>query len=154
MLQPAEVPEYMRPQWFFPLFAVAWFAVCALLSYLSGWRQLSARFADPRSIEGDRFRFVSASIGAIPLLPVNYSSCLFVTVGDAGLSMSLLFVFRFLSPTLHIPWSQVRSVQAKCRFFGNRTVVELRESNIKITLFGRAGRRALEVFSGQGARAL
>jgi hypothetical protein len=142
-------------QWFIPLvFVAGWSIVCGLLSYLSGWRSLSQRFSETIQIEGDRFRFASAGMGVIAWFPVNYSNCLFLTVGRAGISISLLFIFRILSPTLYIPWSQVQSVEEKRGLLGRRIIVYLRDSAIKITWFGRAGKRVLEAFADCGQRSI
>jgi hypothetical protein len=138
-MQPTDIPAYMEPQWFFPMFVVGWFTVCGLLAFLSGWRFLAQRFPAPAQIQGERFRFVSASMGAVPWFPVNYSSCLFVTIGQTGFALSLLFPFRFLSPLLLLPWSQVESVEEKAWFFGRRTVVRMNNSAVKLTLFGKVG---------------
>ena len=137
-MQPAEVPEFMQPQWFFPLFAVGWFAVCGVLALSSGWRSLAERFPAPAQVNGERFRFASASMGLVPWFPVRYSGCVFFTVGTAGLAMSLLFLFRFLSPPLFVPWSQVASVEEKAGFFGRRAVVRFKNSAVVLTLYGRA----------------
>jgi hypothetical protein len=134
----AAMPTYMEPQWFFPLFVVMWFTVCGLLAHLSGWRSLAGRYLAQSTVEGERFRFSSGSLGAIPWFPVSYSNCLFITVSKAGLGVSLLFLFRFLSPPLFVPWAQVESVQEKTGFFGRRAVVQFKNSAVKLTLFGRA----------------
>lgn len=84
-------------------------------------------------------------MGAIPWFPVNYFNCLFVTVNKAGFGMSLLFLFRFLSPRLFVPWGQVESMQEKSGFFGRRAVIRFKDSAVKLTLFGRAASCVLAV---------
>lgn len=139
-MQHTAMPTYMEPQWFVPLFVLLWFTLCGLLAQLSGWRSLAGRFPAQSQVEGERFRFSSGSMEASPWFPVSYSGSLFVTVGKAGLGMSLLFLFRFLNPPLFIPWEQVESVQEKPGFFGRRALVRFKHSssNNRRALFGVA----------------
>jgi hypothetical protein len=76
----------------------------------------------------------------ISALPVNYSGCLFVTVGETGFGLSLLFPFRFLSPPLFIPWSDVESVQEKRSLLRRYTEIRIRGRRSKIQLAGAAGK--------------
>jgi hypothetical protein len=105
-------PDLSEPQWFLPLFALMWFGIGGLLSVLSGWWSLASRFPAADSIKGENYRFVSGSMG-LGFFPVNYGSCLFVTINEKGFRVAILFLFRFLSPPLFIPWAQVESVAEK-----------------------------------------
>lgn len=153
-MQHADMPAYMQPHWFVPLFVGSWCFVCGLLAHVSGWRSLAQRFPASGVVEGERFRFASASIGALSWFPVSYASCLFFTVGRTGLSMSVFFPFRFLSPEVHIPWSQVESVEESAQLLGRRTVVRIHGSTVKVTLLGRVGQSVSAAYAaarGHGA---
>lgn len=113
-------------QWFIPFFVAMWFGVTGLLSYLSGWPVLAARFRSATSVVGEHFRFVSGSVGVSNRFPVNYRNCLFITVGITGFRISVLFLFRLFSPPLLIPWSQVESVTEQRYWFIHRSVIRIR----------------------------
>lgn len=138
--------ELLEPQWFIPFFAVMWFVACGSLALVSGWWSLASRFATAGSAQGQRFRFVSGSMG-LRLLPVNYSNCLFVTVNDEGFRLAVLFVFRFLSPPLFIPWARVESVAEKRFLFMRYASVRIRASWPRLSFYGKAGKGILEVYA-------
>jgi hypothetical protein len=132
------LPEYMQPYWFFPLFALLWTGISVVLSMLGGWARLAESFRAAGPVEGERFRFVSGSMGAASL-PVSYGNCLFVTVNDAGFGLSILFPFRLFSPPLFIPWSAVESVETRRVLFTTRVVVRLRAHWPVLSVRGSAG---------------
>jgi hypothetical protein len=139
-------PLFIEPQWFFLFFAVMWFGICALLSVLSGWSGLAARFRTAQVRVGERFRFASGSMGASMRFPVNYRSCLFFTVANTGLLLSVFFPFRFLSPPLFIPWSEVESIATQHVWFSELAVVRIRGSSIKIMIRGRVGQAVSKAY--------
>lgn len=128
----------VEPQWLLLLFAFIWLGVGALLSRMGGWSRLAGSFRAKYPASGERFRFVSGSVGA-GRLPVNYNSCLFVVVSRRGVHLSILFPLRFRSPPLFIPWSEVESVTEKqfMRTFG--VSIHLRGSWPTISVRGQAG---------------
>jgi hypothetical protein len=136
------------PQWLFPLFVLMWLGGGAILSVLSGWHTLASRFRAEQPALGERFRFASGFIGN-PAFPVHYSSCLFVTVSNSGLSISIFFLFRFLTPTLFIPWSEVTSVELKQLLFYRYCAIRLRDQWPTICVRGGAGQRIAEVYASQ-----
>ena len=117
--------------------ALLWLGVSALLARIGGWSTLARTYRAKYPVVGERFRFISASMGK-PRLPVNYKRCLFMVVNRHGLHISVLFPFRFRSPPLFIPWSAVESVNEKpfLRTFG--VAVKLRDQWPIIRVFGRA----------------
>ena len=137
-------PWLSDPQWFPVYFVVVWLCITGLLSVLSGWSGLAGHFRAEESVQGEKFRFVSGSIGN-RFLPVSYGNCLFITVNDSGFGLAILFLFRLLSPPLFIPWSAVASVKRKRFLFFPYTVVRLREQWPTITLRGGAGRAIEQV---------
>jgi hypothetical protein len=128
----------MEPQWFFPLFGVMWLTISALLSHTGGWASLAKQFRVNEPGTGERFRFVSGSMGR-GVFPVSYGGCLFVVVNDVGFRLSILFLFRFQTPPLFIPWSMIESVEEKQRLFVDYTRIRVRDQWPTISIRGRAG---------------
>jgi len=135
-------PDPASP-WFFPFFVLMWVSICSMLAVFSGWYSLASRFPAERAVEGERFRFASAAFGR-PWFPVSYGNCLFFTVAPTGVRLSILFLFRPLSPPMFIPWSQVESVSEHRFLFARSTVVHFRGHWSRIKVYGRAGRYILE----------
>ena len=127
-----------QPRWFFLLFILGWVVVSAVLGHLSGWATLAASFRAEKTIDGERFRFLSGSIGK-RFLPVSYSNCLFVTVGSQGLYLSILFPFRMGSPPLFVPWAAVQEVTQKRYFMVRNTALVIKDHWPRITLRGGVG---------------
>jgi len=139
-------PELLELQWFIPFFAVMWLAIGGALALLSGWWSLASHFRAGGAVAGKRFRFVSGSMG-IRFLPVNYGNCLFVTVNDKGFRLAVLFLFRFLSPPLFIPWERVESVVEKRFLFMRYAAIRIRENWPNLSLYGKAGKGILEAYA-------
>ncbi len=133
-------------EWFLSLFVLMWFVMSGLLSLISGWWGLASRFRSEKLAHGDSFRFVSGSIGSA-LFPVSYGSCLFVTINEEGFRVAILFLFRFLSPPLLIPWSKVESVIEKRFFFMRYAAIRIRENWPVLSFCGKAGKRILETYA-------
>jgi len=133
------------PLWFFPFFVAIWLTVSALISRLSGWSRLAEQFRSDAPASGEHFRFVSGSMGRA-LFPASYKSCLSVAVSPAGFHLSIQFPFRFLSPPLFIPWTEVESVQEGRWLFVRKTAIRLRNQWPVISLYGRAGRCVSESY--------
>ena len=123
-----------------------WLGICALLSVLSGWGGLASRFPASDSIQGDHFRFVSGSMG-IPFFPVNYGNCLFVTVSEQGFRVAILFLFRFLTPPMFIPWVQVESAVKKRFLFVPYAAISIRGNWATLSFYGKAGKRILDAYA-------
>jgi len=139
--------ERIEPEWFFVLFAVGWFVITGLLAHFGGWASLATQFRSTEHASGERFRFVSGSMGR-RVFPVSYGGCLFIVISPRGLALSILFPFRFQSPPLFIPWSQVESVEEKRVLFVPFKKIRLRRQWPIISVRGRAGRRIMEVYQG------
>jgi hypothetical protein len=143
--------ELLEPQYFLPSFAALWFGITALLAVVGGWRSLAQTFEAREDLQGKRFRFVSGSLG-MRLLPVSYGGCLFVTVGDAGFRLSILFLFRLLSPPLYFPWTQVESVESKRFWLIRATVIRFRNHWPLLALRGPAGESVRSAFAAAKGR--
>ena len=79
--------------------------------------------------------------------PVNYSSCLFVTINEKGFRVAILFLFRFLSPQLFIPWAQIESVAEKRFLFMRYSAIRIRENWPILSFYGKARQRILEAYA-------
>ncbi len=145
MYVPPPPPFLLESQWFFPIFVLMWVAICGVLSVLGGWRELGVQFRARSDTDGERFRFVSGSLGK-GYFPVNYSSCLFITVNPSGFELSILFLFRMFHPRLFIPWSSIESARREKHWFFNYTAVYLHGFSKRLHLSGRVGRRILEFY--------
>lgn len=138
-------PEFLQPQYFFPMFVGMWVGVSILLSFISGWASLAKDFKTMQDTIGKEFRYVSGSMG-IRFFPVNYGNCLFVTVNEQGFELSVLFLFRVFSPKLFIPWKEVESVKLKRILVFHNTVVKLSDHWPTISISGKAGKRLFKEF--------
>jgi len=135
----------IEPLWFLLLFAVGWLVISGLLARVGGWASLATQFRSVEPASGERFRFVSGSMGK-GTFPVSYGGCLFFVVSQRGFELSVLFPFRFQSPSLFIPWSQVESVGERRLMFVRYIVIRLRNQWPLISVRGPAGRRIREVY--------
>ena len=146
--------QSLEPQWFFPLFVlmgVTLFVlmgvtICSLLSLIGGWHELAQQYRASTDNPGKKFRSVSGAVGW-KFFPVNYGNCLVATVGNAGLGLSILFLFRILHPRLFIPWSAIESVEQRRFLFMRRTAITIRGFSRRVVLFGRVGEEVSEVFN-------
>jgi hypothetical protein len=123
-----------------------WLGITGLLAHLSGWAHVARDYPVGASPGGQRFNFVSGSMG-LRFFPVSYGSCLFVDVGSAGFRLSIFLPFRFLTPPMFIPWSDVTSVTSKKFLFFSYVVITLRDQWPTIAIRGRAGRCIQETYS-------
>lgn len=131
-------------------FIVAWLGTCALLSLMGGWSRLASEFRARADARGESFRFASMSLGT-GLFPARYRNALTVTVGPAGIGLSVNFLFRLLHPPLFIPWPAVESARAERSLFVSGTAVYLRGFDKRLFFRGRAGRKILEAFIARAA---
>lgn len=126
-------------------FLALWLFVSALLAHFSGWSSLATEFRATEPTIGDRFYFVSGSMGARGI-PVNYSNCLTLTIGERGVRLAILLPWRFGSPPLFIPWAMIESVTAKRFLFWRYVQIRFRDRRPRLSLHGRAGRCVLETY--------
>jgi len=126
-----------------------WLGVSGVLALVSGWSGLATHFRAEDSVQGERFRFASGSMG-VRLFPVHYGNCLFVTVNENGFGLAILFLFRMFSPPLFIPWSAIASIEPKRFLLFGYTLVHLREQWPTISLRGSAGREVAQVYARRG----
>lgn len=141
----------LEPAWFLPIFTMLWFGITGLLAFASGWASLGKRYAASGSIAGTTSWFSSGAMGR-RYFPVSYGNCLIVTTNPAGLHLSLWLPFRFLSPPLFIPWTEIQSVEKGWHWLFPCHVVTIREHWARITLYAWTGRRVHEAYESARAR--
>jgi hypothetical protein len=128
---------------FFPVFFLSlWCGVCCLLSLTGGWYSLGSKYGSRRTIAGHHFHFASMSMGR-SLLPVNYNGCLFITVGEEGIALSILFFFKPLHPPLLIPWSAIETCTRRKFWFFERAVITISNPKQQMAFDGKASRAIL-----------
>jgi len=85
-------------------------------------------------------------MGESKWFPVNYRNCLCFTIGDKGFELSMLFLFRFLSPPCFIPWPALESIEEETFLFVRQQVISIRGHSTKIKVRGKAGEKMFEAF--------
>lgn len=99
-----EILDPDNPLQFIIGFTSIWIIVSALISYLGGWWLLSQYYQSRPSNIRKKWFFQTAAMRFM----TGYGNCLNIGVTDQGLSLSVLFIFRFGHPPLLIPWEDIR----------------------------------------------
>ncbi|NTV98620.1 MAG: hypothetical protein HGA70_05605 [Chlorobiaceae bacterium] len=128
-------------------FPALWIGVSAILSLAGGWSLLAERFTAKQQDPGKEFRFASALLKKQGMFPVTYRGSLFITIGESGVRLSVLFLFRFNSPALFIPWTEIESVTEQRHLFGSYGVIDIRNCPVKILLPGNSGKYLMEIYA-------
>lgn len=152
-MEAAAHPIAFDPRWFLPALIVGMAAVAALLAYLSGWRRLARRFPPVAQIDGERFYFASAKMGLVPWFQINYGVCLIITVGRAGIYVSIFMPFRLLCPDFFLPWSAVEGIEEQSSALSRRTVVHIHGTRVTMALRGSLGHCVAATYAGALAAA-
>lgn len=138
----------LDPRLPFLLFPVMWIAMSGLLAYFGGWASLASRFAAEIPKHGVTFRFESGAVGR-GLRTIGYRNSLTVTLLPEGLGLSVFFLFRFATPPLVIPWSEVSSITEERGLFSSSFTIQLRNHWAKLSLHGDAGRVAQSMYESR-----
>ena len=123
---------------FFVFFVTLWVAVSFGLSR-SGWHALALQYPASFDPDGKRYTVRHAAFGA-PL--AGYNNAIKAVFLQEGVYLCAVFVFRAFHAPMLVPWSAVRRVSEKRRWFGSYYV---------LTIEGR-GRR-LELYLGRKVEA-
>jgi hypothetical protein len=137
---------------FLVAFPALWISISAILSLAGGWSLLAERFTATSPETGKEFRCATALLKKNRMLPVTYRGSLFITVSKDGVGLSVLFIFRFLSPALFIPWQQIESVTEQRHIFGRYGVLNIRNCPVKILVTGNAGNCLIETYGSSRGR--
>jgi hypothetical protein len=126
---------------FFPyafpfLFLGMWTGVSYLLSRLSGWSALAARYRALTAPEGERLAWTSAHMGG-----VSFRSCLNLVLAPSGLFLVPHLPFRLFMPPLLIPWTDVRFEGFTRMFFMKLACFRLGAEGPIFAVFGGIGER-------------
>ncbi len=97
----------------FGVFLLFWLGVGYLIAR-QGWAQLAVAHATATAPHGDRFRWVSGSVGG-----VHYRASLTVSISEDGVYVRSALLFRAFHPTLCFIWADAELV-------GNGDLAELR----------------------------
>ena len=121
-------------------FPLIWTGVVYLISRVSGWTALAARFAvaPDRRPRGDTFGWQSVQLR----LFASYSNCVDVVVSERGLFLQPVWPFRFGHAPLLIPWNDIADVSSQDRLFFTVNKVTIRPrttggSGQTLMLFGK-----------------
>lgn len=129
--------------WLMLLIIVAWLFACAMISLMGGWHRLAEKFRSASESHGEKIRFASMAIGT-GLFPARYRHVLSVTVGPAGIGLSVIFPYRLLHPPLFIPWSAVESAQRERSWLVNHVAVNIRGFEKRLFFRGPLEKRFLK----------
>lgn len=139
---------------FILIFVAMSIGVLGLLAQKGGWATLAKTYRAEGHEEGERFRFVSCSMGRGWLKSVTYRNCLFVTLNNRGIRLSILFPFRFRSPPLFLSWKDVETVSDKRSRLEHYAVITLKDQWPRVTLYGRAAHAVLQFHEAYSKGAL
>lgn len=145
------MPTLLEPQWLVPLFVATFLGGVALMARIAGWASLARSFRANGVPEGQSLRFVTGSLGALAF-PIRYRNCLHLARNSEGLYVSLMFPFKFASPALFVPWSEVASCTVEQAFSTQVVVLQLRGQWSAIKLPGAAGQWAREAYQAYPAK--
>lgn len=123
---------------FVVLFPLFWISVFWLLSRLSGWGRLAESFPHRFEPTGDILLFASARVGW-----VDYSAALILGVGEEGLYLVPMWLFRpFHAPVL-VPWTQIEADAREGRRIPRVKLTFPGTPAPAIGLYGREAQRCL-----------
>lgn len=136
----------------FVIVVIAWLFVTGLLAFISGWSYLTTKYRADETTIGQTFYFASAEIGRT-WFPVKYQNCLTFVVGERGFSIEPWLIFRFLSPRLFIPWTEVETMfGAKHWFYTKSYRMKISKSWVSLSVFGKLGTKMLESWTASRSR--
>jgi hypothetical protein len=141
--------ETLSPVSFLLLILALWCGIYVTVSLLSGWHTLSKKFPCPREFQTNKsFRLTSVSLGP-RFLPVTYGNSVFVSIGEVGIRISILLLFRILHPPILIPWDEVESVKRERYMLVNSTLISIKNDNRRVRFYWRAGKAIFEESKGR-----
>lgn len=133
-------------EWFFLGLVFLWFAISAVLSLASGWHALARRFRSDEPVEGERVRCRATAMGWRGL-PMSYGRCVYTTVGQRALALSVIAPFRLLHPPLVIPWAEVERCERVALWFRKCVSVHVRGHGRGLTFHESVGEPMLEAWT-------
>jgi len=132
--------------WLFPiLFVGTWCLALKLLSTMSGWSQLTARFDLQGEFQGRIWRFQSARMNR-----VSFRAALSIGAGRGGLYLVPMLLWRPFHNPLLIPWGEVQAEPLKRSWFRGYRLTFRSCPEVRLDLSGRtfeAVKKHLETLS-------
>ena len=133
---------------FLAFFAGMWIGVCYIVSRLSGWNGLAARFPGATAPDGESLSWTTARLDS-----VSFRSCLNMTLSPSGLFMVPSLAFSLFMPPLLLPWTDVEFVGFERAFFWRCPCFRLGGAEGPVLmLFRGAGDRFRSYLSDDGRR--
>lgn len=145
MLDPATIKHLVFVA-FVPCFVGGWVVVCLLLARFGGWNALAKRYRTSEAGTGQLFRFASLALGP-GRMPVTYRGCVAIEIGERGLLIRVLPLFRFGHPPLLIPWRAIAGCQPDKFFFQPCTRLDLSDPSTRLLVPGAAGTAILDCWN-------
>jgi len=112
--------------------------ISALLSTISGWHRIAARFPYKKITDPRKYYFARMSLGS-GKFPVAYGGCVIVRLSPHGLGLSVIFLFRYLHRPIFIPWSEVSSCAREQTARYDVTKISLRDEKSAFSFYGKVG---------------
>lgn len=131
-------------------FVIVWFGVAALASFIGGWDRLAEKYRAAPNTSGSRIRLGNSWLR----LGTNYNSVIGLDCQTKGLSLSVLWLFRFRHPPLFVPRDQIRYSQGKSLFFFTKGRLILGgDARIPLSFYNREARELVARYTRQQRRA-
>lgn len=129
-----------------PLGLGFWSLVMLIAARVGGWHDLATHYRREetafRILDGqlEKYRWASLTLGPA-LFRMNYGNCVTVTLGDEGLGLQVMPLFRPLHPPLLIPWAAIES----CTLGQELLIFDIARIQVRglanpLRIYGRAGR--------------
>ena len=138
------MPTSLEPQWLIVLFVATCLVAIAVMALMAGWSSLAVRLRAQGVPAGESLRFVTGSLGSVSF-PVKYKNCLRLVFNAEGFYLSLMYPFKFASPAVFVPWSEVESCAVEQVFSTQIVSFRFRGQWPGLKLRGAAGQVAREV---------
>lgn len=137
------MPPILEPQWLVLLFVGICLAGIAVMARIAGWSSLAVSLRAHSVPAGESLRFVTGSLGS-ESFPIKYKNCLRLVLNGEGFYLSLMRPFKFASPALFVPWSEVESCAVEQAFSTQTVTFKFRGQWASLKLRGTAGQVARE----------
>ncbi len=133
---------------FLAFFAGMWAGISLLISRISGWAALAARYPAPSRPDGERLTWASARLNE-----VSFKSCLNMTLGPSGFYAVPAPPFRLFMPAFLIPWNDVGFAGFQEILFWRFPVFRLGGTEGPVlTVFGKTGARFAPFLNDENRR--
>jgi hypothetical protein len=129
----------------FPIvFGGFWLGITTLLAHLSGWATLQSLYADRPEPALVRLKRQSASMGGLPLMPVNFNRCLTLEACAFGLRFRLWRMFGFFQQPFFVPWTDIKAEPGTMLIFKAARLRVARWPDGKVMMSRRCWNRLVE----------